>query len=182
MQENNPYQAPQASFNASSDQEDWDLTPVWSPAGRFGRLSYLAWNGVTYFIFSILMAAFAPIILPEGTELSLEYLIESGVTSFLFLSLPLQAVYMLFSVRRLHDMNASGWWVLFSLVPLANAILALALMFIAGNEGSNDFGPPRETQAWEKILAFLYIGFITLSVVTVVAVLGMLASNGLAVG
>jgi len=45
------------------------------------------------------------------------------------------------AVRRLHDINVSGWYFLFSLVPLANLILGLILLFKKGTEGSNQYGP-----------------------------------------
>ncbi|MRR35863.1 DUF805 domain-containing protein [bacterium] len=42
-------------------------------------------------------------------------------------------------VRRLHDTNRSGWWLLLSVVPLAN--IALLFFFIeAGTSGANQFG------------------------------------------
>lgn len=48
-------------------------------------------------------------------------------------------------VRRLHDMNASGWWYLLTLIPLANFILFLVLLFKSGSEGPNNFGAsPKE--------------------------------------
>ena len=50
------------------------------------------------------------------------------------------------SVRRLHDMNFTGLWLLFGFVPLLNLILGLALLFAPGSPGSNRFGPdPRPT-------------------------------------
>ncbi len=39
------------------------------------------------------------------------------------------------SVRRMHDQDKSGWWIL---VPIAGAIM---VMFIGGTAGPNRFGP-----------------------------------------
>jgi len=39
------------------------------------------------------------------------------------------------SIRRLHDQDKSGWWIL---VPIAGAIM---VMFIGGTAGPNRFGP-----------------------------------------
>ena len=41
------------------------------------------------------------------------------------------------SIRRMHDQNRSGWWIL---VPLVGAIM---IMFIGGTAGPNRFGPIR---------------------------------------
>ena len=44
-------------------------------------------------------------------------------------------------VRRLHDTDRSGWWVLISLVPLVGGIWLLVLTVLPGTAGSNRFGP-----------------------------------------
>ena len=43
-------------------------------------------------------------------------------------------------VRRLHDINLSGWWYLLMLVPVVGVVLALVLLFKGGNEGDNEGG------------------------------------------
>ncbi|WP_245514732.1 DUF805 domain-containing protein [Jiella endophytica] len=45
------------------------------------------------------------------------------------------------AVRRLHDTDRSGWWVLISLIPLIGSIWLLVLMCLDGTQGSNRFGP-----------------------------------------
>jgi len=51
-------------------------------------------------------------------------------------------------VRRLHDRDMSGWWLLgyvvASIIPILNIIAAIAmlvLMFLPGTAGPNKFGP-----------------------------------------
>lgn len=45
------------------------------------------------------------------------------------------------SVKRLHDRNRSGWFVLISLIPLVGNIwLIIELLFLKGTKGSNMFG------------------------------------------
>ena len=44
-------------------------------------------------------------------------------------------------VRRLHDINKSGWWVLISLVPYLGSIILLIFMLIEGTTGDNKYGP-----------------------------------------
>lgn len=51
-------------------------------------------------------------------------------------------------VRRLHDTDRSGWWVLFALIPLVGAIVLLVFLILKGNEGDNRFGPdPKAEEA-----------------------------------
>jgi len=45
------------------------------------------------------------------------------------------------AVRRLHDLDRNGWWVLLALIPLIGAIVLLVWFCARGTEGSNRFGP-----------------------------------------
>lgn len=44
------------------------------------------------------------------------------------------------SVRRLHDINKSGWWLLISFIPLIGIIWLLVLMATDGKPGQNQYG------------------------------------------
>jgi uncharacterized membrane protein YhaH (DUF805 family) len=44
-------------------------------------------------------------------------------------------------VRRFHDQDKSGWFVLLSLIPFLGAIIVLVFMFLEGTKGPNRFGP-----------------------------------------
>jgi uncharacterized membrane protein YhaH (DUF805 family) len=47
------------------------------------------------------------------------------------------------NIRRYHDRDKSGWWVLFAFVPLIGPLWQfIELGFLAGSMGDNDFGPP----------------------------------------
>jgi uncharacterized membrane protein YhaH (DUF805 family) len=43
-------------------------------------------------------------------------------------------------VRRLHDQDKSGWFMLMGLIPLVNFVL-LVFMFLEGTKGDNQYGP-----------------------------------------
>jgi len=45
------------------------------------------------------------------------------------------------SVRRLHDTNRSGWWLLIGLVPLIGTIVLLVFMVQDGQPGENQYEP-----------------------------------------
>lgn len=45
--------------------------------------------------------------------------------------------------RRLHDLNASGWWQLITFIPFGQ-LLMIAFIFFKGTEGPNKYGPPPE--------------------------------------
>ena len=44
-------------------------------------------------------------------------------------------------IRRLHDTNRSGWWMLISLLPLVGGIILIVFFATAGTPEPNRFGP-----------------------------------------
>lgn len=46
-----------------------------------------------------------------------------------------------FNVRRLHDLNRNGIWLLFSIMPIFNIILELYMILSKGTVGPNKYGP-----------------------------------------
>lgn len=44
-------------------------------------------------------------------------------------------------VRRLHDINKSGWMMLVSFIPLVGGIWLLVLLVTEGTSGTNQYGP-----------------------------------------
>ena len=52
------------------------------------------------------------------------------------------------SVRRLHDTERSGWWLLAALIPLIGAIVLFIFMVLDSQADENKFGiNPKETTA-----------------------------------
>ncbi|MEU1395649.1 DUF805 domain-containing protein [Micromonospora zamorensis] len=60
-----------------------------------------------------------------------------GLVVNLALLLPTLAV----AVRRLHDTDRTGWWVLIGLVPLVGAIVLIVFFVSDSTHGANRFGP-----------------------------------------
>ena len=74
--------------------------------------------------------------------LSFTYLESLGLSGLLFISnfiflIPEIAV----SIRRLHDINKSGWWILLTITIIG--IIPLTYFYcIKGDDGVNDYGQP----------------------------------------
>ena len=58
--------------------------------------------------------------------------------AYLFLIIPGIAV----SVRRLHDTNRSGWYLLLNFIPFVGTILIFVWSVTPGDKKVNQFGPP----------------------------------------
>ena len=44
------------------------------------------------------------------------------------------------NVRRLHDLDKSGWWLLIMCIPIVNFFLGIYILFFKGTEGANQYG------------------------------------------
>ena len=51
------------------------------------------------------------------------------------------------AVRRLHDTDRSGWWLLIALIPLIGAIVLLVFYVQEGSAGDNQYGPSPKSLA-----------------------------------
>ena len=60
---------------------------------------------------------------------------------YLFYALALFIPGIAVAIRRLHDINKSGWMLLVALIPLAGAIWLLVLMCTEGDQTENQYGP-----------------------------------------
>lgn len=94
-------------------------------SGRASRSEYW-WFALFNFIISIITSVVGGIL---GTP------IISGLVA-LALLIPGIAV----GVRRLHDIDKSGWWLLIAFVPIIGILVLLYFLVIKGTTGSNRFG------------------------------------------
>jgi uncharacterized membrane protein YhaH (DUF805 family) len=46
------------------------------------------------------------------------------------------------SIRRLHDTDRSGWWILIGLIPLIGLIVLIVFYVQKSDAGENSYGPP----------------------------------------
>lgn len=60
-----------------------------------------------------------------------------GIIYALAMLIPSLAV----AVRRLHDTNRSGWWVLVSLVPFVGFLILIYFLVLDSQPGDNEYGP-----------------------------------------
>lgn len=63
-----------------------------------------------------------------------------GLLSGLF-SLAMLVPSLAVAVRRLHDIDRSGWWLLIGLIPFIGGLVLFVFMCLKGTSGDNRFGP-----------------------------------------
>ena len=103
-------------------------------SGRSNRADFW-WVMLASFLFGICLGfVFGILRLPEQTVAVLEGVI------YLALLVPSLAL----SVRRLHDINKSGWFLLMALIPLAGPIIVLIYYLTDSVNEGNNYGPRAE--------------------------------------
>jgi uncharacterized membrane protein YhaH (DUF805 family) len=95
--------------------------------GRAARAEFWWWSLVLFIVQGVLELAL------RGW--SLAWLFE------LLLSLALLLPTVAVTVRRLHDTNRSGWWLLIALVPLIGGVVLIIFNVEDGTQGINQYGP-----------------------------------------
>ncbi|MEV4821251.1 DUF805 domain-containing protein [Micromonospora sp. NPDC049274] len=102
--------------------------------GRARRSEY--WWFVLFTFLVILAAAILDNVLglTVGEDSSTGYI---TLVAYLALLLPTLAI----AVRRLHDTDRAGWWLLIGLVPIVGGIVLLVFYVLDSTPGANRFGP-----------------------------------------
>ena len=103
-------------------------------SGRARRKEYWLFM-LLYFIAMVVAGLFDDLVVGERVAFDSTMGVFSWIV-FLGLLIPSIAV----SVRRLHDKNLRGWWVLLFLIPLIGTIALFILYCMRGTDGDNRFG------------------------------------------
>lgn len=146
-----------------------------SANGRFGRLAYLGWNmlmGLVIIGIAILLAILIPSFAQQITDPSPMLIIAMVIIGLVFYSALIYYSFI-FTIRRLHDRNQSGWLSLLMLVPLVNFILFIYLSCAKGDAAANNYGAPHLTKTWEKVLGWIYITLFPIAMLGIVAAIAI---------
>jgi uncharacterized membrane protein YhaH (DUF805 family) len=106
-------------------------------SGRATRPEYWWWVLATLILFIILSLLDGAVIAPMlGFQMFEE---SAGEPLSMIASLALILPNLAVAVRRLHDTDRSGWWLLLSLVPVIGTLLLLYFLVQQSTEGGNRF-------------------------------------------
>ena len=142
---------------------------VLNAAGRFSRFSYLGWNGLLLLVM-MLLGIIVAIALPSSAPDTNQDMPVFAMIILGILYIALIYFSFIFAVRRLHDRNHSGWLSLLMLVPFVNIAMALYLTFAKGAAYANQFGLPRVTRTWEKVLGWIYVLIFPIGILAAIAI------------
>jgi uncharacterized membrane protein YhaH (DUF805 family) len=99
-------------------------------SSRAARSQYWYWA-----LFCILVGIGSVVI--DAALFPRSYMRPVNAIAELVLFLPTLAL----SIRRLHDLDRSGWWFLLIFIPLIGGIWLLVWFCMRGTRGTNRFGP-----------------------------------------
>lgn len=100
--------------------------------GRIGREVF--WLG-NIFLVAVLAILLRPSVDPDSGEVALQ---SGGLGLLLIVAAMVSSLAI--GAKRLHDMNASGLFAIFLLVPLISVLATIALGVIPGTNGPNNYG------------------------------------------
>ncbi len=118
---------------------EWMLMPLKRYAdfsGRSRRKEYWMWTlgvVIVYVVLAVLGGAFS-----GGGEAGLMGGIFGILLLLFWLAILVPAIAV--TIRRLHDTDRSGWWILINLIPFGGIVL-LVFMCLDGTPGDNQYGP-----------------------------------------
>jgi uncharacterized membrane protein YhaH (DUF805 family) len=124
-----------------------EVPRYFSLSQRIGRLRYFVYvlSGMLCSSVLLLMMYLFCLALPLPIA---KLVFDVSLVMIKYILIPMIVIVM--TIRRLHDIDFKGWWTLLIVIPFLNVVL----LFVAGNKGTNRFGPPpRVNSAAVKLAA-----------------------------
>ncbi len=112
------------------------LNVIYTTEGRLNRLRYLKYQVLWTIISTVIgcIIGFTGGFLSSSPE-SVLVTVPTGIWSFIA-----GVGGIMLSIRRLHDLNKSGWFLLLALIPIVDIIFLLYIWLMPGTVGSNKYG------------------------------------------
>lgn len=112
------------------------LEKIYTVEGRLNRLRLLKYQ-IIWTLISMVVGFIIGFIggFVSGNPESVLVTVPTGIWSFVA-----SIGSIMLSIRRLHDLNKSGWFILIILIPIVNIAFALYLWLVPGTVGRNQYG------------------------------------------
>ncbi|MBA8667388.1 DUF805 domain-containing protein [Holosporaceae bacterium 'Namur'] len=113
---------------------------------RINRIRYFARTGLNLLI--VIVVFFSLIVGIHGLSIIFpgvmkEFINDNSYIILVVLGIPFCIGFInmiILRIKRLHDLNSKGWWVLLSFIPGVQVFFEPALFLIDGTKGDNKFG------------------------------------------
>ena len=136
-----------------------------SREGRIGVLSHAARVLLATVIIAVTTTPFMilAVITPESAETTkgMVSMAAAGILLFVGLCYGLW-LSVISSMKRLHDLNKSGWFYLVCIIPIAGTFFYLYLSLKRADDGDNKFGKSISPTSLEKRAGFIGLVFLLL--------------------
>lgn len=112
------------------------LNQIYTTEGRLNRLRFLKYQLIWILISAVggAILGFIGGALSNNPE-SVLVTVPTGIWSFV-----VSVGGMMLSIRRLHDLDKSGWFLLIALIPFIDVVFAFYLWLMPGTVGANQYG------------------------------------------
>lgn len=118
---------------------------------RMNRKAYiirlLIWGAINFVLYFIGPGSYLMAVLSQDVGVAATFGVFGLICSVIMIISIIPNI--LAAIRRLHDLNHSGWMYLLFLIPIVNFFFGLYLLFARGTYGDNSYGPD-PLQALEK--------------------------------
>jgi len=176
MVEQNPYRAPKSDVQSVATG-DYAEVGMFKTSGRIGRVRYLAYNMGMYFLMYVAILIFSVVVqlfvAADGAAPAAGPMQGFVGLVFILLYLALMVYLIIYTVRRLHDMDASGWFSLLFIIPVVNVIFGIVLLFAPGTASSNRYGPAPPENGSAVVFAAIggfFLGIAMLGIIAAIAI------------
>ncbi len=136
MDYQNPYAAPQTDIGMRIESQEAQRTDLaWLLFSFDGRIPRRTYWGVSILMSLFIVVVFVIVAVLTQAESAFWIL-------FLLLCIPMYWISLAIAVKRWHDRNKSGWWVLIGFVPYIGGLwIFIECGCLRGTAGPNDYGP-----------------------------------------
>lgn len=153
-----PYASPKTSDLDSATVGTFSQPQLFSFNGRIGRMRYFSYLVLSSILLMFVAGIAAAMLLPVDLSASLY------VYGAFFICITVYGLSL--NVRRLHDLDKSGWWSFLMALPILNLLLMVYLVFFPGSKRRNGFGDKPTSNgigvfiafALSLLLSFAYVG------------------------
>ena len=166
----NLYSAPRADLSNVPSEDETYSPQIISIHGRLGRLRYLAYTWVSAILLSIVSGILAAVLLPLFIKPGSTQPTVVGAIAAILVYLPIIAASLIYTKRRLNDLDHSGWFGLFMLVPFLNILCGLYLLIAPGSSDNNRYGAKPEKNSSLLMIAGVLAPLLVIGILAAIAI------------